>query len=909
MAIVETLAGRWVRRYRVFFLLGLLIISLQVFLAYKSLKLPLLGSHTIDDDLHHHHISAAEKEAHVEQPKGKLASQNHVIVDDEDGHNSNSNRNPRESSLHDRKTAQKLHLEDLPFSPPCSIHAREAISAINRAKTQECKQHIANISCAIQSGQLYSSWLPSTCPRGHHLPNRALGCYRDEKKFRILSGYYTNFKGSNSPSHCIKMCLQSGFVYAGVQYSTECFCGNDEPPANAKLPDPSCNMKCPGDAKEACGGYFAVNIYETGIRKFAAQVAELIPKSGKPRVRIAFLLTLNGRALRQVHRLLKALYSPQNYFYIHVDSRQDYLFRNLVRLESKYPNIRLTRQRFSTIWGGASLLQMLLTSMRELLASSWSWDYVINLSESDFPVKSMEKLTDFLTANHGMNFVKSHGREVQRFIQKQGLDKTFVECDTHMWRVGDRELPHGVQIDGGSDWIALNREFVGYVTKEDVEDDLLTGLLTIFRHTLLPAESFFHTVLRNSQFCHTYIDNNLHVTNWKRRLGCKCQYKHVVDWCGCSPNDFKPDDWPRLQATEAKQLFFARKFEPIVNQAVILQLEEWLFGPYPADTPSLNRYWQSVYHYLDRSPPPDDVLLTVAASLARINAKTQSEETLQSGKIVEVMNFMEDDEFKGFIVQHEISWSADETESSLMEILVKPTQMVQTANRRFRRLEVSSDYDQKEQIGRNYPRALGPQSEPVLIFRLAASDNHTALVNLTAIWLDPTGNLADTSELHIEDASGASVNFVKGNLRKPLLPGVWTVKLILKKTTVAICRFLIVPMQFHDGEEVAVEDARRINRGTISESLHVSSEWISHVQSAAERAPLELKARENAEKTGRELAQWIDNLVSQFFILREMCSRHAIPQLSYVEKCEDTAWSSAAPDPKSDDNLQSNVKA
>lgn len=43
------------------------------------------------------------------------------------------------------------------------------------------------------------------------------------------------------------------------------------------------------------------------------------------------------------------------------------------------------------------------------------------------------------------------------------------------------------------------------------------------------------------------VDNNLRLTNWNRKLGCKCQYKHIVDWCGCSPNDFKPSDLPRFQ--------------------------------------------------------------------------------------------------------------------------------------------------------------------------------------------------------------------------------------------------------------------------------------------------------------------------------------------------------------------------
>ena len=103
-----------------------------------------------------------------------------------------------------------------------------------------------------------------------------------------------------------------------------------------------------------------------------------------------------------------------------------------------------------------------------------------------------------------------------------------------MWRLGSRRLPDGVQLDGGSDWICLNKDFVTYVVKSD--DELMRGLRTVFAHTLLPAESFFHTTLRNSRYCSTYVNNNLHLTNWKRNLGCKCQHKAVVDWCGCSPN-------------------------------------------------------------------------------------------------------------------------------------------------------------------------------------------------------------------------------------------------------------------------------------------------------------------------------------------------------------------------------------
>lgn len=219
-------------------------------------------------------------------------------------------------------------------------------------------------------------------------------------------------------------------------------------------------------------------------------------------------------------------------------------------------------------------------------------------------------------------------------------------------------LPSGIVIDGGSDWIALSRPFINYIVTAQ-NDELLDGLKTVFKYTLLPAEvsekqarakhqgghykmkeseilekrndrngvnrftqffvkanfkiepfrkpssptkessnlnngytteillspcikeiflnvfifqnfydvllfqSFFHTVLRNSIFCDTYIDNNLHVTNWKRHLGCKCQYKHVVDWCGCSPNVFTMEDWSRIQVSCFKFFFLLISFTDI----------------------------------------------------------------------------------------------------------------------------------------------------------------------------------------------------------------------------------------------------------------------------------------------------------------------------------------------------------
>lgn len=68
--------------------------------------------------------------------------------------------------------------------------------------------------------------------------------------------------------------------------------------------------------------------------------------------------------------------------------RSSYLHREVLALASRYPNVRVTPWRMSTIWGGASLLDMYLRSMEDLLnMADWSWDFFINLSAADYPIR------------------------------------------------------------------------------------------------------------------------------------------------------------------------------------------------------------------------------------------------------------------------------------------------------------------------------------------------------------------------------------------------------------------------------------------------------------------------------------------------------------------------------------------
>ena len=178
------------------------------------------------------------------------------------------------------------------------------------------------------------------------------------------------------------------------------------------------------------------------------------------------------------------------------------------------PNIQLTERRFKTFWASNTLLFLLLDSFREILQLGWQFDYITNISESDFLLKPLEKFEDHLKARMGRwdiwsqlnwnlqkyferNFVATAGKEMLRFQQGQGMSKMFYNCDDHMFRVGDRSIPFGLQWVGGSDWVTLHRDFVHYLVTSD--DALLRGLISFYFYSIMAPESFFHTALINSK--------------------------------------------------------------------------------------------------------------------------------------------------------------------------------------------------------------------------------------------------------------------------------------------------------------------------------------------------------------------------------------------------------------------------
>jgi len=782
-----------------------------------------------------------------------------------------------QSKSHSEQSMETVPPKVVGLRYPCNITSKDAVSAIKRASSTSCKQEIVDLVCDLEKQMVYPASLPRSCKPQVDKESKVsnLGCFKDNFSKRILQGHMVKLKYSNSPQACLAACMDAGFSFSGTQYGVECFCGNSSPDKELLLDASKCSMICPGKKDSTCGGYLAMQVQSTGVKPFVPpKLAEGEVEGSQP-VRVVYLLTVAGRAYRQVTRLIKRLYSSHHYILVHVDARQEYLYRELVKLSHTLPNLRLVKQRFSTIWGGSSLLSMLLSSMGELLSmSDWSdWDFVLNLSESDWPVKSQEQLVQFLSANRGKNFAKGHGREQDKFIKKQGLDRTFHECDTHMWRIGPRTLPLGIQIDGGSDWICLNRKFVEYTVNSG--DELVVGLKALFKYTLLPAESFFHSLLRNSEFCGTYVDNNLHLTNWKRKQGCKCQYKAIVDWCGCSPNDFITEDWERIESTQPKQIFFARKFEPVIHQGVLNRVDAWVHEPgeddEEAEVVSLNSYWQNIYHHEDLESIDISVIkLFVESRLDSVLGSCQSD--LAVDIILEINALFQENEYKGSLVLVRLK-SPKSSVAVTLEIMIKCKQNLQMTHEgeelssRIEEFSIGSDFDLKELVFRNFLNLLTSQHKPVARIKIKEGKSSA---KLQLAWISPTGSLAHISRLQINETTSTSVESLALDLTLPITPGVWRVVVIYDGVLHSEEEFLVVPNPLKFGP---IKDLQ--NPGLLD----------SKIEKLLDKS----RSLEKIEDT-----EDLEAALNKYFELLDSCG-----SLTCLKDCRITSWSSKFPDPKS----------
>ncbi|KAK3079653.1 hypothetical protein LTS18_004221 [Coniosporium uncinatum] len=94
----------------------------------------------------------------------------------------------------------------------------------------------------------------------------SLGCYNEGPNGRLInSNSYAS--DSNSVEACASFC--SSYAYFGVEYTSECYCGNSLASGYSTADTSACSMPCAANENELCGGPGVLNLYYSNATGFA----------------------------------------------------------------------------------------------------------------------------------------------------------------------------------------------------------------------------------------------------------------------------------------------------------------------------------------------------------------------------------------------------------------------------------------------------------------------------------------------------------------------------------------------------------------------------------------------------------------------------------------------------------------
>ncbi|MEE6468837.1 hypothetical protein FKM82_008391 [Ascaphus truei] len=86
-----------------------------------------------------------------------------------------------------------------------------------------------------------------------------VGCFIDNVEQRTLKATVFYDLRKMTISHCQDACAERTYLYAGLEYGAECYCGNSLPLNRAK--ELECNNECKGEKGSVCGGVNRLSVF------------------------------------------------------------------------------------------------------------------------------------------------------------------------------------------------------------------------------------------------------------------------------------------------------------------------------------------------------------------------------------------------------------------------------------------------------------------------------------------------------------------------------------------------------------------------------------------------------------------------------------------------------------------------
>ena len=273
--------------------------------------------------------------------------------------------------------------------------------------------------------------------------------------------------------------------------------------------------------------------------------------SEKPHYNIAYPLFVHDH-IENVAILIEAINDPSVFIYIHIDLASTPEYRQgIERLVANQTNMAIMPTSFAISWGHVSLVWSELRAVFDLL-DMIDFDYMINLSGADYPLKTAKTMYDALERRPASNWVwhldkgwDSDWRWGNMFHCQdpwwyQSPGRCVLDIGSRMgwreWRGLAQLFPYRYK---SSQWKILHRNTIEWIRSSEA----VKLLLMWAEHTWCPDEEVFATILSASPFVNqTYPDP-----------------KRLVWWeGGPHPHDWNMGDVDLIEEWQS-HFFFIRK--------------------------------------------------------------------------------------------------------------------------------------------------------------------------------------------------------------------------------------------------------------------------------------------------------------------------------------------------------------
>ena len=203
---------------------------------------------------------------------------------------------------------------------------------------------------------------------------------------------------------------------------------------------------------------------------------------------IAYVLVFHNNT-RQIIRLLKVLWRPQNVFCLHPDAKQGPEFVSFFQtFASCFDNVIIASKLERVIYAHHTIMDAQLNCMEGLLALKESrWKYTITLCGTELPLKTNREMVAGLKRLKGGSGIATHAMDDNA---KSRFDKKIEigpKNDIHFTTTTLGPPPHGIELRKSWDFFALTRPFMEFI----LTDKRAIDFREYCRGVFIPEEHFF----------------------------------------------------------------------------------------------------------------------------------------------------------------------------------------------------------------------------------------------------------------------------------------------------------------------------------------------------------------------------------------------------------------------------------